>query len=136
MSKLVGSYIENVRAFEPDYPTARNPWDAIRHPEQHAYVAGIIERVDKEEIKQPKYTEETREEIFRLRDAGLTLREIADIVKVSKSTACLYLQNRNKTNKRKTAKTTVTQPGTTNIVQTVFTISEVDIGKIPVDPTN
>jgi Helix-turn-helix domain of resolvase len=113
----------------------RNPWIVERHPEHHAYIQSIIDRLDRENVRPPKYTYETRLEVYRLRDKGYTLRQIADEVGVSKSTACLYIQKKKKLEEIRTAQ--VTQPGTTKVVETQYLVSEVNIGKIaPKTSTN
>lgn len=114
-----------MRAFEPDFPQSRNPWDKNKHPENYEYIQSIIRKVDTELTGPPKYPEETKLEVYRLREQGYTLREIAQQTGVSKSTACLYLQNRQKTNK-----TLVKQPGTTKVVEAEYTINSVNVGKI------
>jgi hypothetical protein len=137
MGKLIGSEIaEGRRLLEPDYsakrpnpfdPANRNPWDPRRHPRNHRYIANLIKKVDKLNIRPAKYPPEVRAEVYRLRDKGLTLREIATKVKISKSTACLYLQNR-----KSIPKTTfeISQPGSSKIVERDVTIREVSLGKI------
>ena len=87
---------KHVRPYEPDFNDSeiRNPWDAEKHPDHYRYIQSIIERLDRENIRPPKYTHETKLEVYRLRDKGFTLRQIAETVGVSKSTACLYLQKR------------------------------------------
>lgn len=121
--------VELVRPFEPDFPGRRNPWDKEKHPENHAYVQAIIERVDREIVRPPKYSDEVKMRVVRLKDEGLTLRQIADKVGVSKSTACLYIQKyKKKMAERQTAK--VTQPGTTKTINTEYSLNEVNIGKI------
>jgi len=119
-----------VRPYEPDFndPLIRNPWDPEKHPEHHSYIQSIIERLEKENIRPPKYTNETKLEVYRLRDEGHTLRQIAETVGVSKSTACLYLQKRKKL--AATKKVVVTQPGTNNKIETQYTLNEVNVGKI------
>lgn len=118
---------EVVRPFEPDHPGMRNPWDKKYHPANYYYIQRIIDRVDAEDIRPPKYSEETKLQVYRLRDAGLTLRQIAETVGVSKSTACLYIQKYRKTQTQTAA---VKQPGTNKVVETEYTLSEVNVGKI------
>jgi len=117
------------RPFEPDHPGRRNPWDPQLHPKNYNYVQSIIDLVDAEPSRPPKYSEETRLEVFRLRDAGYTLRQIADELGLSKSTACLYLQKR----ARELYKAKIRQPGTDKLVETHYSIKEIYIGKI--EPT-
>ena len=115
------------RPFEPDYPGQRNPWDRIRHPDNYWYIQRIIDRVDAEDIRPPKYSEETKLQVYSLRDKGYTLRQIAEAVGVSKSTACLYIQ---KQKKQDTQKIAIKQPGTTKMVEAEYSLSEVKLGKI------
>lgn len=103
------------RAFEPDRPKERNPWDLVKHPKQHRYIESIINKVDHDLPKPPKYSDSIKLQVFKLRDAGLTYRQIADEVKTSKSTVCLYLQNREKLETK---------------LKKNYTVSEVDLGKI------
>lgn len=119
-----------MRPYEPDFndPKIRNPWDPEKHPDHYAYIQSIIDRLEREDNRPPKYTHETKLEVYRLRDKGYTLRQIAETVGVSKSTACLYLQKRKK--QRETKKAFVTQPGTNKQVETQYTISQVNVGKI------
>lgn len=118
-----------MRPYEPDFndPEIRNPWDAEKHPDHYRYIQSIIERLDRENIRPPKYTHETKLEVYRLRDKGFTLRQIAETVGVSKSTACLYLQKRRK---QVVKKAIVTQPGTNNKIETQYTLNEINVGKI------
>jgi transposase-like protein len=115
------------RPFEPDYPGQRNPWDRVRHPTNYWYIQRIIERVDAEDCRPPKYSEETKLQVYSLRDQGYTLRQIAEAVGVSKSTACLYIQ---KLKKQETQKVAVKQPGTDKVVESVYSLNEVKLGKI------
>lgn len=118
-----------MRAFEPDFPGRRNPWDKRKHPENFEYVQAIIERVDAETVRPPKYSEETKLKVYQLRDQGLTLRQIAETVGVSKSTACLYIQKyKEQTAQPQTA--TVVQPGTTKSKEIEYILNEVSLGKI------
>lgn len=110
----------------------RNPWDPKKHPEHYAYIQSIIERLDREEVRQPKYTHETKLEVYRLRDKGYTLRQIAEEVGVSKSTACLYIQKRDAA--LQTAQ--VTQPGTDKVIETQYSVNEVNVGKIKPKTSN
>lgn len=126
--------VELVRPYEPDYPGKRNPWDVRKHPENHAYVKSIIERVDAELVRPPKYSDDIKLEVYRLRDQGLTLRQIADEVGVSKSTACLYIQKYRKQQEAVCA--TITQPGTNRVVETRYSLNEVNIGKIKPKTSN
>jgi len=121
---------KKVRPYEPDFndEKRRNPWDPEKHPDHYAYIQSIIERVDRENHRPPKYTEETKLEVYRLRDNGYTLRQIAETLGVSKSTACLYLQKRRKLAEVKNA--VVTQPGTNKKVETQYTVNQVNVGKI------
>ena len=123
MEEILSEAVD-IRPFEPDFPRARNPWDAKRHPKQYAYIQSIIKQVDADVSRPPKYSDEIKLEVYRLRDAGLTLRQIAETTKISKSTACLYLQ------KRPSAQTIVTRPGTRDQVEVSYTLSEVNLGKI------
>lgn len=120
--------VELVRPYEPDYPGRRNPWDKKKHPENYAYVQAIIEKVDSELVRPPKYSDETKMKVYQLRDQGLTLRQIAETVGVSKSTACLYIQKHKE--QAPTQTTTVVQPGTTKVVETQYSLNEVFVGKI------
>lgn len=125
--------VELVRPYEPDFPGERNPWCKAKHPENHAYVQAIIERVDREIVRPVKYPDEVKLQVVQLKDQGLTLRQIADKVGVSKSTACLYYQK----HKKKLAEAQaaqVVQPGTNNVVNTQYSLSEVNLGKI--EPKN
>jgi len=121
------STLPESRPFEPDLPGQRNPWDRSRHPTNYFYVQKIIDRVDAENIRPPKYSEETKLQVYRLRDQGYTLRQIAETVGVSKSTACLYIQ---KYRKAETQKVAVKQPGTNKVIETEYSMNEVNIGKI------
>jgi len=114
------------RAFEPDFPGRRNPWCPNKHPKQHYYINSIIQKVDAEQRRPPKYGDDVRLEVIRLRDMGYTLRQIADTAKVSKSTACLYLK------KEGAKKTLVKQPGSAKVVETSYSLQEVDVGKITI----
>lgn len=120
-----------MRPYEPDFPGKRNPWDQILHPENFRYVQAIIEKVDSEMTRPPKYSEETRLEVYKLRDQGLTLRQIADKVGVSKSTACLYLQKY-----RREQEVLVTQPGTNRVREAIVSLNEINVGKIKAKPIN
>ena len=115
------------RPFEPDYPGQRNPWDRVRHPENYWYIQRIIDRVDTEEVRPPKYSEETKLQVYQLRDKGYTLRQIAEAVGVSKSTACLYIQ---KLKKQEIQKVEVKQPGTNKVIHAEYSLNEVNLGKI------
>ena len=64
--------------------------------------------------------------MYSLRDQGYTLRQIAEAVGVSKSTACLYIQKQ----KKDTQKVSIKQPGTAKTVETEYSINEVNLGKI------
>jgi hypothetical protein len=128
MSGTYRNGVELVRPYEPDYPGRRNPWDPKEHPENYNYVQTIIERVDTEMVRPPKYSNETRLEVYRLRDEGFTLRQIADVVGVSKSTACLYIQKYRK--QQAALKATVQQPGTSKVVETSYSLNEINVGKI------
>ncbi len=123
-----------MRPYEPDFPGERNPWNQKVHPENYNYVQTIIDRVDAEMIRPPKYSDETKLEVYRLRDQGFTLRQIADKVGVSKSTACLYIQKYKKY--QDTIKATVVQPGTNNVIETHYSLNEVNIGKIKSKSSN
>lgn len=114
----------DTRPFEPDFPGKRNPWDKDRHPKNYNYVESLIQKVDAEFTRPVKYPEEVKHKVYELRAKGYTLRQIAEEVKVSKSTCCLYLQKQKKTVK-------VRQPGTSNVVTTDYSLREVDLGKIP-----
>jgi len=115
-----------VKPFDLDYPGKRNPWNIDKHPENYSYIASIISTVDANMARPPKYTKETKLEVFKLRDEGYTLRQIADAVGVSKSTACLWTRSR----MRPTKKVLVKQPGTTKVVATEYSLTEINIGKI------
>jgi len=117
---------KQVKPFELDYPGQRNPWSRDKHPENYSYIASIIRKVDANMARPPKYTKETKLEVFKLRDEGYTLRQIADAVGVSKSTACLWTRSR----KSLTKKVLVKQPGTTRVVATEYSLTEIKIGKI------
>jgi len=120
------------RPYEPDYPGERNPWDAQMHPIHYDYIQGLIEKIDSDPCRPPKYSDETKLEVFRLRDNGKTLRQIAEKVKVSKSTACLYLQNRDAIEEAilNSRSATVQQPGTNKVIETQYTMQKVNVGKI------
>lgn len=125
------------RPYDPDYPDRRNPWDPNKNPKHYAYIQSIIDRVDSEPSRPIKYSEETKLEVYRLRDRGLTLRQIAEKTGVSKSTACLYLQKLKKQKDEETKKlllqsqsATVTQPGTSTVIETSYTVTKVNVGKI------
>jgi hypothetical protein len=123
-----------VRPFEPDYPGRRNPWNPRVHPENFAYIQAIIDRVDSEMVRPPKYGDDVKLEVYKLRDQGLTLREIAEKVGVSKSTACLYV---NKYKKQQEAlRATVKQPGTDKTIETHYSLNEVNVGKIKPKTSN
>lgn len=111
----------------PDYPNDRNPWDPNKHPKNYNYIQSLIEEVDADDSRPPKYGNHVKLEVFKLRDKGKTLREIAEVVGVSKSTACLYMKNRKKI-EAKIAK--VRQPGTENIVETRYSVEEVNVGRL------
>lgn len=128
MSSRYRNGVELVRPYEPDYPGNRNPWNPQVHPENYSYVQTIIDRVDTEMVRPPKYSDETRLEVYRLRDQGYTLRQIADVVGVSKSTACLYIQKYKK--QQAALKAMVTQPGTNKVIETSYSINEINVGKI------
>jgi hypothetical protein len=126
------------RPYDTDRPKERNPWDPQTHPKHYSYIKSIIDRVDSEPHRPVKYSEETKLEVYRLRDSGLTLRQIADETGVSKSTACLYLQKLKRQREAETRElilqsqsATVIRPGTTTAVETSYTVTQVDIGKIP-----
>jgi len=111
---------------QTDYPGERNPWSRDTHPTHYEYIQSIIEYVDTKLTKPKKYSEAVKLEVYRLRDMGRTLRQIADEVGVSKSTACLYCQNK----KKDTLTARVTQPGTNKVVSTKYSIQEVELGTI------
>lgn len=119
---------ETSRPFEPDFPGRRNPWDRIKHPTNYYYIQSIIDRVDSEDIRPPKYSEDTKLQVYRLRDRGYTLRQIAEEVGVSKSTACLYIQKYKK--QSETQKVAIKRPGTNKTVETEYSLNEVNLGKI------
>jgi hypothetical protein len=60
------------------------------------------------------------------------LRQIAETVGVSKSTACLYIQknNRKLAEQRNTTRVRVKQPGTNKVVETEYSVNEVNVGNI------
>jgi hypothetical protein len=121
-----------VRPYEPDFTgpnSPRNPWDPGKHPEHYEYIQSIINHVDTQLVRPPKYSEETKLEVYRLRDEGLTLRQIAEKTGVSKSTACLYIQ-KHKKSMYATQKVHVKQPGTNKTVEAEYSINEIDVGKI------
>jgi len=127
------------RPYEPDYPEKRNPWDPKRNPTHYAYIQSIINIVDAEPSKAIKYPEETKLEVYKLRDMGFTLRQIAEETGISKSTACLYLQKLNTKSEQekqaildKSYSATVTQPGTNRTIETQYTVKKVDVGNISV----
>lgn len=122
------SIVPEIRPFEPDHPGQRNPWSRAKHPTNYWYIQRIIDRVDSEDIRPPKYSEETKLQVYRLRDQGYTLRQIADAVGVSKSTACLYIQKYRKMSEPQ--KIAIKQPGTNKVVETEYLVAEVNIGKI------
>lgn len=128
------SVIPEARPFEPDFPGQRNPWDRSRHPDNYWYIQRIIDRVDAEDIRPPKYSDETKLQVYRLRDKGYTLRQIADAVGVSKSTACLYIQKYRKMTE--TQKIAIKQPGTNKVVETEYSLNEVKLGKIKPKDSN
>ena len=142
MSNRYRNGADLVRPYETDAASLReaglddrNPWDPQKNPDHYKYIQSIIERLDRENIRPPKYTYETRLEVYRLRDKGYTLRQIADEVGVSKSTACLYIQKKKRLEETQTAQ--VTQPGTTKVVETQYSVNEVNVGKItPKTSTN
>ena len=117
-----------MRPYEPDYPGKRNPWNSKLHPDNFSYIQTIINRVDTEMVRPPKYSDETRLEVYKLRDQGYTLRQIADVVGVSKSTACLYIQKYKR--QQAALKAMVTQPGTAKMVETSYSLNEINVGKI------
>ena len=116
------------RPFEPDYPGKRNPWSQTRHPYNFQYIQRIIERVDAENNRPPKYDDSKRQEVYKLFAKGMTLRQISEETGVSKSTACLWTQQYRETIESVTA--LVTQPGTDNIIATEYTLNEVSLGKL------
>jgi hypothetical protein len=118
----------NNRPFEPDFPGKRNPWDKIKHPFNYYYIQSIIERVDSENNRPPKYDESKRQEVYRLFAKGLTLRQISEATGVSKSTACLWTQQYRETVASVTA--LVTQPGTDKVISTEYSLNEVNLGKL------
>jgi len=128
-AKLMRAYETDARLLREAGLDDRNPWILKRHPHHYNYIQSIIDRVDRENIRPPKYTMETKLEVYRLRDEGYTLRQIADAVGVSKSTACLYIQKYRK-KQAETQTATVTQPGTTKVVETQYSVNEVNVGKI------
>ena len=137
MSSRYRNGVEFVRPYDTDAAMLlaqgkdnRNPWCPERHPDHYKYIQGIIDRIDRENIRPPKYGMETKLEVYRLRDQGLTLRQIADTVGVSKSTACLYIQKYRKQQAEAAQKVMVTQPGTENHVETEYRLNEVHVGKI------
>jgi len=109
---------------QTDFPGKRNPWDKDIHPTNYEYIQSIIDYVDTKLKRPKKYSEAVKLEVYRLRDMGRTLRQIADEVGVSKSTACLYCQ------KKPSIKVEVSQPGTDNVVSTEYNIKEVELGTI------
>lgn len=136
MSSKYRNGVDLVRAYETDAAELlaagleiRNPWIRKRHPDHHEYIQSIIDRVDRENHRPPKYSYETKLEVYRLRDEGYTLRQIAEEVGVSKSTACLYIQKYRK-KQAETQIARVTQPGTTKVIETQYSVNEVNIGKI------
>ena len=116
------------RPFEPDLPGKRNPWDRSRHPYNFQYIQRIIDRVDAENNRPPKYDVSKRQEVYRLFAKGMTLRQISEETGVSKSTACLWTQQYRETVESVTA--LVTQPGTDTIIATEYTLNEVSLGKL------
>ncbi len=120
------------RLYDPDYPGERNPWDSQKHPDHYQYIQNLIEKIDADPCRPPKYSDETKLEVFRLRDEGKTLRQIAEKVKVSKSTACLYLQNRValEASIQNSRSIKVMQPGTDKVIETNYTLQKVNVGKI------
>jgi hypothetical protein len=122
-----------VKLYEPDYPGERNPWNRAKHPENYNYIQMIINRVDTELVRPPKYSDETKLEVYKLRDEGYTLREIANKVGVSKSTACLYIQ---KYRKQQAQTAAVVQPGTSKVIQAHYSVSEINVGKITPKTSN
>jgi len=113
---------------QTDFPGQRNPWSRDIHPTNYEYIQSIIDYVDTNLVRPKKYSEAVKLEVYRLRDMGRTLRQIADEVGVSKSTACLYCQ------KKPTMLAEVTQPGTTKVVSTEYNIQEIELGTI--EPKN
>jgi hypothetical protein len=128
--EFVRPYDTDAADLEADGKDIRNPWDPEKHPHHWRYIQDIIDRVDRENIRPPKYGMETKLEVYRLRDQGLTLRQIADTVGVSKSTACLYIQKYKKQQAEAARKVVVTQPGTNNHVESEYRLNEVNVGKI------
>lgn len=116
------------RPFEPDYPGKRNPWDKTKHPFNYNYIQSIIERVDAENNRPPKYDDSKRQEVYRLFARGMTLRQISEETGVSKSTACLWTQQYRDV--VESAIAYVTQPGTDNVISTEYTLNEVNLGKL------
>ena len=116
------------RPFEPDYPGKRNPWDKNKHPFNYHYIQSIIERVDAENNRPPKYDDSKRQEVYRLFAKGMTLRQISEETGVSKSTACLWTQQYR--DAVESAVAFVTQPGTNNVISTEYTLNEVSLGKL------
>ena len=110
---------------QTDFPGQRNPWDRAVHPTNYEYIQSIIEYVDTKLVKPKKYSEAVKLEVYRLRDMGRTLRQIAEEVGVSKSTACLYCQK-----KKATLTASVTQPGTDRVIESKYSITEVELGKL------
>lgn len=115
------------RPFEPDHPGKRNPWDKSRHPFNYYYIQAIIERVDAENNRPPKYDEDKRQEVYRLFAKGMTLRQISEETGVSKSTACLWTQQYRET---ESVTALVTQPGTNKVISTEYTLNEINLGKL------
>jgi len=142
MSSKYRNGVDLVRAYETDAAELlaagleiRNPWMRKRHPSHYDYIQSIIERVDRENHRPPKYSQETKLEVYRLRDEGYTLREIAQEVGVSKSTACLYIQKYRK-KQAEILIAQVTQPGTTRVIKTQYSVNEVNVGKIKPKTSN
>lgn len=116
------------RPFEPDYPGKRNPWDKKKHPFNYNYIQAIIEQVDSENNRPPKYDDSKRQEVYTLFARGFTLRQISEKTGVSKSTACLWTQQYR--DAVESAVAYVTQPGTNNVISTEYTLNEVNLGKL------
>ncbi len=142
MSSKYRNGADLVRAYDTDAADLReaglndrNPWMENRHPDHYTYIQSIIDRVDRENHRPPKYSQETKLEVYRLRDEGYTLRQIAEEVGVSKSTACLYIQ-KHRRNQAEVLIAQVTQPGTTKVVETQYSVNEVNVGKIKPKTSN
>jgi len=116
------------RPFEPDFPGKRNPWDKAKHPFNYYYIQAIIDQVDSENNRPPKYDEGKRREVYGLFARGMTLRQISEETGVSKSTACLWTQQYRELIESKTA--LVKQPGTDKVISTEYTMNEIQLGRI------